>query len=118
MRQIVQRAVFRRREIGPVQPARQQIVAAVPDHFEKRVIRLGNMVELTGNDAGNGRFRRDRAHARAAAPQLLVLFVPLAEVAHDSRKALQVAAFISQGHGNDIGPEPRPVFSYVPALVS
>ena len=53
--------VFRRSEIGPVQPAGQQIFAAVSDEFEKRVIRLGNAVKLTGNDAGDGRFRRDAA---------------------------------------------------------
>ena len=72
MRQLIQRGVFRRSEIGPVQPARQQIFAAVSDQFEKRIIRLGNAVELTGNDAGDGRFRRDRPDARAAAPQFLV----------------------------------------------
>ena len=64
--------VFRRRQIGPVQPAGLQILAAVSDQFEKRVVGLRNPVELAGNDAGDGRFRRDRPEPRAAAPQLFV----------------------------------------------
>ena len=117
MRQIIERRVFRGSEIGPVQPARQQVFAAVPHQIEERVIGLGNTVELTGNDAGDGRFRWDGTDARTAAAQLLVPFVTLAEVAHDSGKALQFAVLISQGHRNDVGPESRPVLPHVPAFI-
>ena len=61
MRQFIQRGIFRRREIGPVQPARHQVFAVVSDQGEKRIIRLGNAVKLSGNHAGDGRLRRNRA---------------------------------------------------------
>ena len=105
VRQLIQRSIFRRSEIGPVQPARQQIFAAVSDEFEKRIIRLGNTVKLTGNHAGNGRLRWDGPDARATAPQFLVPLVPLAKIAHHPRKALQFSAFVLERHRNGVGPE-------------
>ena len=65
VRQFVESAIFRRRQIGPVQPACQQILAAISDQFEKRVVGLWNPVKLAGNDAGDGRFRRQRPETRA-----------------------------------------------------
>ena len=74
-----------------MQPAGQQILAAVSDQFEKRIVRLGNPVKLTGDDAGDRRFHGQRPEARAAAPQLFVSLVTVAEVAHHSGKALQIS---------------------------
>ena len=54
--------------------------------------------------------------ARAAAPQLLVPLVTLAEVAHHPGKTLQFSVFVSERHGNDIGPESRPVLSQPASL--
>ena len=42
----------------------------------------------------------------------------LAEVAHHSRKALQVSAIASKGHRKHIRPESRPVLLHSPAFVS
>src|SRR5207249_1656590 len=54
--------------------------------------------------------------ARATAAQLLIPIVPVAEVAHHPRKALQFSIFISQGHGDNVGPELRTIFPYMPAF--
>ena len=118
VRQFVQSDVFRRRQIGPAQPAGLQILAAVADQVEKRVVGFRNAVELAGNNAGDGRFRRDRPDARAAAPQLFVSLVTIAEVAHHSGKALQISVLVFQRHGDDVGPESRPVLFHVPAFVA
>ena len=57
-------------EIRPVQPARSQVFAAVSDQFEKRVVRLRNLVKLAGNDAGNGRFlARSLLSSRSTPPR-------------------------------------------------
>ena len=65
--EFVQSQVFRRREIGPVKPACLQILAAVSHQFEKRVVGLGNPVELAGNNARDGRFRGNRPETRGCA---------------------------------------------------
>ena len=62
-----------------MQPAGQQIFAAVADQFEECVIGFGNPVKLAGNDAGDGGFRGERPETRARLPQLLVPLVALAE---------------------------------------
>ena len=113
----VESHVFRRREIGPAQPAGEQIFAAVSNEFEKSVVRLGNAVELSGNDARNGRFRAAAARACAAAPQLLVPLVTVAKVAHHPGKALQISILVFQGHGDDVGPESRSILPHVPAFI-
>ena len=65
--------VFRRSEIGPVQPAGQQVFAAVADQFEKRVVGFGNAVELAGHDAGDRGFGGQRPQTRA---RLAAVFHP------------------------------------------
>ena len=116
MGQLVQRQIFRRRQIRPAQPAGLQILAAVADQIEKRIVGLGNPVELAGNNAGDGRCRGKRPAPRAAAPQLLVPFVTVAEIAHHSGEALQISVLVLQRHGDDVGPESRAVLLHVPAF--
>src|SRR5688572_17790210 len=116
MRQIIERGVFRGGEIGPVQSPRHQVLTAVPQHLEKGIVGFWNTVELTGNDAGDSRFRRDRTNARATTAQLLIPFVSLTEVPHHSCKALQFSGFISQSHRNRISPKARTVPPHVPAF--
>src|SRR5205085_6893073 len=83
VRHLVQSNVLRRSEIGPMQMAGLQILAAVANQFEKRVVGLWDPVKLAGNDTRDSRFGRDRSEARPAAPQFLVPLVAIAEVAHD-----------------------------------
>src|SRR5206468_400578 len=75
-------------------------------------------VELAGDDAGDGRLRRDRADSRAAAPQLLIPIVPVGKVAHHSRKPPQLSAFILKRRRDGVGPETRSVLSQLPAFSS
>jgi hypothetical protein len=63
----------------------EQILTAVAYEFKKRVVRLGNAVKLSGNDAGNGRLARHPAHASPASPQLLITLAAVAKIAHHAR---------------------------------
>src|SRR5579862_3080736 len=88
MRDFVERYVFRGCQVGPVQPACLQILAAVSNQIKKSIVRLRNAIELARNDPGDGRLRRERPNTRTAAPQLFISFVTVAEVAHYSGETL------------------------------
>src|SRR6185437_12501292 len=88
VRQFIQADIFRRRQVGPMQPAGLQILAGVADQFEKCVVCLRYLIELAGYNARDGRFGRKRPYPRAATAQLFVAFVTIAEVSHDSGKTL------------------------------
>src|SRR5580704_3115441 len=74
------------------------------------------MVILTGHNTGDGGLQGDWTEALAAAPQLLIPLVTIAEIAHHSRKALQFSGRILERHRNGIRPESRPIFFDLPAF--
>ena len=49
----LQRQVFRRDDIRPLQPAGGELFAAVSDHIEKCVVGFDDAVELARYDAGD-----------------------------------------------------------------
>ena len=118
VRKLIQPLVFLGREVGPHQPAGRQILAAITDEIEKRVIGFGDAVKLAGHYAGDGGLGRHRANTVPAAPQFLISFVAVAKVPYHPGEALQVSVLVLQGHGDDVGPESRAVFSYIPAFVT
>ena len=54
----MQRQVFRRDDIRPLQPAGGKIFAAVSEHVEKCIVGVDDAVELARYDAGDGGFGR------------------------------------------------------------
>src|ERR1700687_1177854 len=99
MGQFIQREIFRRSEIGPMQAAGQQILAAVAYQVEEGVVGFGNPVKFSSHDASDGGFRRESPVTRARPPQFLIPLVALAKVTYDSCKTLQTAVFVFEGHG-------------------
>jgi hypothetical protein len=116
--QFVQRGVFRGREIGPIKPACQQILATVSHHVEERIVGLRDVVELAGNDSRHGRLGGNGPYPGAIVPQLFVAFVAFGKVTHYSREAPQGALFIFERRGNGVGPESRSVFSRLPVFAA
>ena len=112
----VEGSVFDGAELGPGDETGLYVLAAVADDIEEGFVDIGDLVELAGNDAGDGGLGDLDKAAGALAAELFVEVVAFGEVANDAGEAAEYAVLVLEGHGDAIGPEEGRVRAAVEAL--
>ena len=114
--QFIERSVLDRAEIGPGDVPGLDVFACIADDVEEGVVDIGDLVELAGDDAGDGGVGDLDDTAGPFAAELFVEVVALGEVANDAGEAAEYTTLVLEGHGDGIGPEEGGVRAAVEAF--